>query len=44
MSTKHTGVLVPQAEESIEEVAWFSKEEIEATVLSNSYPAILKVL
>ncbi len=44
MSTKHTGVLVPQLEESIEQVEWFNKSQIQELVLPNSYPAILDVI
>ena len=44
MSTKHTGTLVPQLEESIEQVEWFSKTQIQELVLPNSYPAILDVI
>ena len=44
MTTKHEGILVPQLEENIERVEWFSKEDIYKEVLSNSYPAILSVI
>ncbi len=44
MSTKHEGVLIPQLEENIERVEWFTKEQIQKEVLSNSYPAILSVI
>jgi hypothetical protein len=44
MSTKHEGTLVPQLEENIEKVEWFTKEQIHKEVLSNSYPAILSVI
>jgi 8-oxo-dGTP pyrophosphatase MutT (NUDIX family) len=44
MSTKHTGILIPQLEESIEKVEWFNKAQITEHVISNSYPAILDVI
>lgn len=44
MQTKHEGQLVPQIEESIEQVEWFTKDQIEAQVISNTYPAILDVI
>lgn len=44
MSTKHEGTFVPQLEENIERVEWFTKSQIHETVLSNSYPAILSVI
>lgn len=44
MTTKHQGKLVPQLEENIEMVEWFTKEQIQKKVLSNSYPAILSVI
>lgn len=44
MTTKHTGTLVPQLEESIEKVEWFNKAQIQELVLPNSYPAILDVI
>ena len=44
MSTRHTGTLVPQLEENIEKVEWFTKSQIHEIVLSNSYPAILDVI
>jgi 8-oxo-dGTP pyrophosphatase MutT (NUDIX family) len=44
MSTGHTGALVPQLEENIEKVEWFSKQQIQAIVFPNSYPAILDVV
>lgn len=44
MQTKHTGVLIPQLEESIERVEWFTKEQIHSQVLENTYPAILEVI
>ena len=44
MSTKHEGTLVPQLEEHIEKVEWFSKSEIQEQVITNSYPAILSVI
>ncbi|MES2567759.1 MAG: NUDIX domain-containing protein [Bacteroidota bacterium] len=44
MSTKHEGILVPQAEEHIEKVEWFSKEEIKTQILPNTYPAIEAVI
>ena len=44
MSTKHTGILVPQLEESIEDVKWLNKAQIQEIVYPNSYPAILDVI
>ncbi|MCF8423587.1 MAG: NUDIX domain-containing protein [Bacteroidia bacterium] len=44
MTTKYDGILVPQIEEHIEQVEWFSKAEIQDLVLPNSYPAILSVI
>ncbi len=44
MTTTHTGPLVPQIEESIEEVKWFAITDIETNVKGNTYPAILNVL
>lgn len=44
MSTKHEGTLIPQLEENIEKVEWFTKSQIQEIVLSNSYPAILSVI
>lgn len=44
MLTKHDAELVPQIEESIEEVKWFNKTEIENQVVINTYPAILQVI
>ncbi|MES2763766.1 MAG: NUDIX domain-containing protein [Bacteroidota bacterium] len=44
MSTKHTGTLVPQLEENIEKVEWFTKSQIQEIVFPNSYPAILDVV
>ena len=44
MKTKHEGALVPQLEENIEKVEWFTKSQIHEKVLSNSYPAILDVI
>ena len=44
MTTEHDGILVPQIEEHIEQVEWFSKAEIQDLVLPNSYPAILSVI
>jgi 8-oxo-dGTP pyrophosphatase MutT (NUDIX family) len=44
MTTEHDGILVPQLEEHIEQVEWFSKAEIQDLVLANSYPAILSVI
>lgn len=44
MSTKHEGTLVPQLEENIEKVEWFTISQIQEIVLSNSYPAILSVI
>jgi 8-oxo-dGTP pyrophosphatase MutT (NUDIX family) len=44
MVTQHQGNLVPQIEENIERVEWFSKEDIKQNVISDTYPAILDVL
>ena len=44
MSTEHTGALIPQIEENIEKVEWFSADEIKAKVFVNTYPAILDVI
>ena len=44
MTTEHDGILVPQLEEHIEQVEWFSKAQIQDLVLPNSYPAILSVI
>jgi 8-oxo-dGTP pyrophosphatase MutT (NUDIX family) len=44
MSSSYSGKLVPQLEESIERVEWFTKEEIKKDVLNDTYPAILEVL
>jgi 8-oxo-dGTP pyrophosphatase MutT (NUDIX family) len=44
MTTEHDGILVPQLEEHIEQVEWFSKAQIQDLVLANSYPAILSVI
>jgi 8-oxo-dGTP pyrophosphatase MutT (NUDIX family) len=44
MSTNYQGVLIPQTEEGISNVEWLSLEEIDTKVISNTYPAILKLL
>ncbi|MDF2448395.1 MAG: ADP-ribose pyrophosphatase [Bacteroidota bacterium] len=44
METEHTGKLVPQTEEHIEKVEWFTREEIQSIVKPNTYPAILQVI
>lgn len=44
MTTKHEGILVPQLEEHIENVEWFTKEQIQTQVLPNTYPAITAVI
>ncbi len=44
MSTLHDKALVPQTEESIEQVEWFDEKQIKELVLSNTYPAILDVI
>jgi 8-oxo-dGTP pyrophosphatase MutT (NUDIX family) len=44
MSTNYQGVLIPQTEEGISNVEWLSQEEIDTKVISNTYPAILKLL
>lgn len=44
MDSKHSDVLVPQLEENIERVEWFTKEDIQKEVVLNTYPAILDVL
>lgn len=43
MSTTHSGELVPQTEESITEVRWFTREEISAIVLKDTYYTISDV-
>jgi 8-oxo-dGTP pyrophosphatase MutT (NUDIX family) len=44
MQTGHNGTLTPQAEENIERVEWFGKEDIKKQVVVNTYPAILDVI
>ena len=44
MTTKHEDILVPQLEENIERVEWFTKEQINESVIPNTYPAILQVI
>lgn len=44
MSTEHSGNLVPQLEENIEQVVWYNKTQITNTVITNTYPAILDVI
>jgi len=44
MSTKHTAHLIPQLEEKIEKVEYFTKAEIQDIILPNTYPAILNVI
>lgn len=44
MSTDHSGNLVPQLEENIEQVVWYNKTQITNTVITNTYPAILDVI
>jgi 8-oxo-dGTP pyrophosphatase MutT (NUDIX family) len=44
MVTKHTTALIPQLEENIEKVEWFSEKQIQEIVVKNSYPAILDVI
>lgn len=44
MSTEHSGNLVPQLEENIEQVVWYNKTQITNTVIANTYPAILDVI
>lgn len=41
MNTNYEGKLIPQTEENIEEVVWFTKEEIREIVFKNTYPTIL---
>lgn len=44
MQTDYTGKLNPQLEESIDEVKWFTKEEIQNTVFTNTYLTIKDVI
>ncbi len=44
MSSLHNTELIPQAEEGIEQVAWFNKEEISNIVMQNTYASIIEVL
>lgn len=44
MSTDYTKKLIPQLEESIDEVRWFGKEEIKKTILSDTYYTIRDVV
>jgi 8-oxo-dGTP pyrophosphatase MutT (NUDIX family) len=44
MTTNHEDVLVPQLEENIEKVEYFTKSQIHDFVIPNSYPAILDVI
>lgn len=44
MTTEHSGNLVPQLEENIEQVVWYNKTQITNTVIANTYPAILDVI
>ena len=44
MTTKHEDILVPQLEENIEKVEYFTKSQIQQLVIPNSYPAILDVI
>lgn len=44
MTSSFTGQLIPQLEEDIEKVEWFSKEQIQNQVINDTYPAIIDVL
>jgi 8-oxo-dGTP pyrophosphatase MutT (NUDIX family) len=44
MTTRHEDLLVPQLEENIEKVEFFTKSQIKEMVICNSYPAILDVI
>jgi len=44
METDYNGPFTPQTEENIEEVKWFTKQEIKSEVYTNTYPAILRLL
>jgi ADP-ribose pyrophosphatase YjhB (NUDIX family) len=44
MSTTFDGKLKPQTEENIDEVKWFTKDEIKKTVFANSYFTIIDVV
>lgn len=44
MNSTHSGKLVPQAEEDIERVEWFGREDIENTVMQNTYALIKDIL
>lgn len=44
MTTDYAEKLIPQTEENIEEVKWFTKEEIKKTVFANSYFTIVDVV
>lgn len=44
MTTTYNKTLVPQTEENIEIVDWFTPKQIKETLISNSYPAILDVI
>lgn len=43
MSTNYSGELIPQTEESITEVKWFSKKEIEEIILKDTYYTITDI-
>jgi ADP-ribose pyrophosphatase YjhB (NUDIX family) len=43
MQTDYSEQLIPQTEESITEVKWFTREEIESTILSDTYYTISDV-
>lgn len=44
MTTDYDQILIPQTEENIEEVRWFTAAEIKNTVYSNSYHTIIDVV
>ena len=44
MTTDYAEQLIPQVEENIEEVKWFTSDEIKKTVFANSYFTIIDVV
>lgn len=44
MTSSFSGQLIPQIEEDIEKVEWFSKEQIQNQIIIDTYPAIKDVL
>lgn len=44
MTSTYNKTLVPQTEENIEIVDWFTPQQVKETLISNSYPAILDVI